>query len=189
MVFEDSLFLQLMSLYKAWPFVINSMSFSLSRCLPLLAAGFGGLGAGNTTAGGFSFGGFGLNANPAAVSFNVGCFGTATTTGTVFNFGNSLASTGRWPLSLIISTVCVCKHTFSSIFTSLWCSAFSSHMLLCLIKCHALLFPFAWGDKMLNYALIVFDSCRNPVHFTFYVRLKNNAKMDIKFCFLFLNES
>uniref|UniRef100_A0A8D3A3M2 54 kDa nucleoporin n=1 Tax=Scophthalmus maximus TaxID=52904 RepID=A0A8D3A3M2_SCOMX len=46
--------------------------------------------AGNTTAGGFSFGGFGLNANPAAVSFNVGCFGTATTTGTVFNFGNSL---------------------------------------------------------------------------------------------------
>uniref|UniRef100_A0A671V6H9 54 kDa nucleoporin n=1 Tax=Sparus aurata TaxID=8175 RepID=A0A671V6H9_SPAAU len=59
-----------------------------------LAAGFGGLGAGNTTAGGFSFGGFGLNANPAAVSFNVGCFGTATTTGTVFNFGNSLASTG-----------------------------------------------------------------------------------------------
>ena len=71
------------------------MSFSLSRCLPPLAAGFGGLGAGNTTAGGFSFGGFGLNANPAAVSVNVGCFGTATTTGTVFNFGNSLASTGR----------------------------------------------------------------------------------------------
>lgn len=71
------------------------MSFSLSRCLPALAAGFGGLGAGNTTAGGFSFGGFGLNANPAAVSFNVGCFGTATTTGTIFNFGNSLASTGR----------------------------------------------------------------------------------------------
>ncbi|KAM8743026.1 nucleoporin p54 isoform 2-T2 [Acanthopagrus schlegelii] len=58
--------------------------------------GFGGLGAGNTTAGGFSFGGFGLNANPAAVSFNVGCFGTATTTGTVFNFGNSLASTGTF---------------------------------------------------------------------------------------------
>ncbi|XP_030292062.1 nucleoporin p54 isoform X2 [Sparus aurata] len=58
--------------------------------------GFGGLGAGNTTAGGFSFGGFGLNANPAAVSFNVGCFGTATTTGTVFNFGNSLASTGAF---------------------------------------------------------------------------------------------
>lgn len=60
-----------------------------------MAAGFGGLGAGNTMAGGFSFGGFGLNANPAAVSFNMGCFGTATTTGTVFNFGNSLASTGR----------------------------------------------------------------------------------------------
>ncbi|XP_028273636.1 nucleoporin p54 isoform X3 [Parambassis ranga] len=60
------------------------------------ATGFGGLGAGNTTAGGFSFGGFGLNANPAAVSFNVGCFGTATTTGTVFNFGNSLASTGAF---------------------------------------------------------------------------------------------
>ncbi|XP_069026136.1 nucleoporin p54 isoform X1 [Embiotoca jacksoni] len=58
--------------------------------------GFGGLGAGNTMAGGFSFGGFGLNANPAAVSFNVGCFGTATTTGTVFNFGNSLASTGAF---------------------------------------------------------------------------------------------
>ncbi|XP_071378226.1 nucleoporin p54 isoform X1 [Centroberyx affinis] len=58
--------------------------------------GFGGLGAGNTTAGGFSFGGFGLNANTAAVSFNVGCFGTATTTGTVFNFGNSLASTGAF---------------------------------------------------------------------------------------------
>uniref|UniRef100_A0A3P8NGF0 54 kDa nucleoporin n=1 Tax=Astatotilapia calliptera TaxID=8154 RepID=A0A3P8NGF0_ASTCA len=58
--------------------------------------GFGGLGAGNTTAGGFSFGGFGLNANPAAVSFNVGCFGTATTTGTIFNFGNSLASTGAF---------------------------------------------------------------------------------------------
>ncbi|XP_035847470.1 nucleoporin p54 isoform X2 [Sander lucioperca] len=58
--------------------------------------GFGGLGAGNTTAGGFSFGGIGLNANPAAVSFNVGCFGTATTTGTVFNFGNSLASTGAF---------------------------------------------------------------------------------------------
>ncbi|KAK2888172.1 nucleoporin p54 isoform X1 [Channa argus] len=58
--------------------------------------GFGGLGAGNTTAGGFSFGGFGLNANPAAVSFNVGGFGTATTTGTVFNFGNSLASTGTF---------------------------------------------------------------------------------------------
>ncbi|KAM7392692.1 hypothetical protein PAMA_007692 [Pampus argenteus] len=58
--------------------------------------GFGGLGAGNTSAGGFSFGGFGLNANPAAVSFNVGCFGTATTTGTVFNFGNSLASTGTF---------------------------------------------------------------------------------------------
>lgn len=73
----------------------SSMSFSPSHCLPPLDAGFGGLGAGNTTAGGFSFGGFGLNANPAAVSFNVGCFGTATTTGTVFNFGNSLASTGR----------------------------------------------------------------------------------------------
>uniref|UniRef100_A0AAQ4RHS8 54 kDa nucleoporin n=1 Tax=Gasterosteus aculeatus aculeatus TaxID=481459 RepID=A0AAQ4RHS8_GASAC len=58
--------------------------------------GFGGLGAGSTTAGGFSFGGLGLNANPAAVSFNVGCFGTATTTGTVFNFGNSLASTGTF---------------------------------------------------------------------------------------------
>ncbi|XP_035041042.2 nucleoporin p54 isoform X1 [Hippoglossus stenolepis] len=58
--------------------------------------GFGGLGAGNTTAGGFSFGGFGLNANPAAISFNVGCFGTATTTGTIFNFGNSLASTGTF---------------------------------------------------------------------------------------------
>ncbi|XP_063745953.1 nucleoporin p54 isoform X3 [Eleginops maclovinus] len=58
--------------------------------------GFGGLGAGNTTAGGFSFGGFGLNANPAGVSVNVGCFGTATTTGTVFNFGNSLASTGTF---------------------------------------------------------------------------------------------
>ncbi|KAF6733307.1 Nuclear pore complex protein Nup54 [Oryzias melastigma] len=58
--------------------------------------GFGGLGAGGSTAGGFSFGGFGLNANPAAVSFNVGCFGTATTTGTVFNFGNSLASTGAF---------------------------------------------------------------------------------------------
>uniref|UniRef100_A0A3Q3B0N8 54 kDa nucleoporin n=1 Tax=Kryptolebias marmoratus TaxID=37003 RepID=A0A3Q3B0N8_KRYMA len=56
--------------------------------------GFGGLGAGNTTAGGFSFGGFGLNANPAAISFNAGCFGAATTAGTVFNFGNSLASTG-----------------------------------------------------------------------------------------------
>lgn len=66
----------------------------LSCCLLSLVAGFGGLGTGNTTAGGFSFGGFGLNANPAAVSFNVGCFGTATTTGTVFNFGNSLASTG-----------------------------------------------------------------------------------------------
>ncbi|XP_060916665.1 nucleoporin p54 isoform X2 [Labrus mixtus] len=59
-------------------------------------SGFGGLGAGNITAGGFSFGGFGLNANPAAVSFNVGCFGTATTSGTVFNFGNSLASTGAF---------------------------------------------------------------------------------------------
>ncbi|KAM9820611.1 nucleoporin p54 [Neosynchiropus ocellatus] len=59
--------------------------------------GFGGLGAGNSTAGGFSFGGFGLNANnPAAVSFNMGCFGTATTTGNVFNFGNSLASTGTF---------------------------------------------------------------------------------------------
>lgn len=64
-------------------------------CLLPLDEGFGGLGAGNTTAGGFSFGGFGLNANPAGVSFNVGCFGTATTTGTVFSFGNSLASTGR----------------------------------------------------------------------------------------------
>ncbi|XP_068430724.1 nucleoporin p54 isoform X1 [Clinocottus analis] len=58
--------------------------------------GFGGLGAGSTTAGGFSFGGFGLNANPAAVSLNVGCFGTATTTGTVFNFANSLTSTGTF---------------------------------------------------------------------------------------------
>ncbi|XP_053741483.1 nucleoporin p54 isoform X1 [Synchiropus splendidus] len=59
--------------------------------------GFGGLGAGNSTAGGFSFGGFGLNANnPAAVSFNMGCFGTAATTGNVFNFGNSLASTGTF---------------------------------------------------------------------------------------------
>uniref|UniRef100_A0A671V7M3 54 kDa nucleoporin n=1 Tax=Sparus aurata TaxID=8175 RepID=A0A671V7M3_SPAAU len=76
--------------------LFNSVSFSFSCCLPPLAAGFGGLGAGNTTAGGFSFGGFGLNANPAAVSFNVGCFGTATTTGTVFNFGNSLASTGAF---------------------------------------------------------------------------------------------
>uniref|UniRef100_A0A7N9ARK7 54 kDa nucleoporin n=1 Tax=Mastacembelus armatus TaxID=205130 RepID=A0A7N9ARK7_9TELE len=73
------------------------MSFSFSCCLPAMAAGFGGLGAGNTMAGGFSFGGFGLNANPAAVSFNVGCFGTATTTGTVFNFGNSLASTAKFP--------------------------------------------------------------------------------------------
>lgn len=72
-----------------------SVSLSLSCCPPSPAAGFGGLGAGGSTAGGFSFGGFGLNANPAAVSFNVGCFGTATTTGTVFNFGNSLASTGR----------------------------------------------------------------------------------------------
>ncbi|XP_014825563.1 PREDICTED: nucleoporin p54 isoform X1 [Poecilia mexicana] len=58
--------------------------------------GFGGLGAGSTTAGGFSFGGFGLNANPAAVSFSAGCFGTATTTGSVFNFANSLASTGTF---------------------------------------------------------------------------------------------
>uniref|UniRef100_A0A1A8LDW1 54 kDa nucleoporin n=2 Tax=Nothobranchius pienaari TaxID=704102 RepID=A0A1A8LDW1_9TELE len=58
--------------------------------------GFGGLGAGSTMAGGFSFGGFGLNANPAAISFNAGCFGTATTTGTIFNFGNSLASTGTF---------------------------------------------------------------------------------------------
>ncbi|KAM3849608.1 nuclear pore complex protein Nup54-like isoform 1-T1 [Diretmus argenteus] len=56
--------------------------------------GFGGLGAGNTAAGGFSFGGVGLNANTAAVSFNVGCFGAATTTGTVFNVGNSLVGTG-----------------------------------------------------------------------------------------------
>uniref|UniRef100_A0A1A7XQE7 54 kDa nucleoporin n=1 Tax=Iconisemion striatum TaxID=60296 RepID=A0A1A7XQE7_9TELE len=58
--------------------------------------GFGGLGAGTTPAGGFSFGGFGLNANPAAISFNAGCFGTATTTGTIFNFGNSLASAGTF---------------------------------------------------------------------------------------------
>lgn len=71
------------------------ISFSPSCCLPPLAVGFGGLGAGSTTAGGFSFGGFGLNTNPAGVNLNVGCFGTATTTGTVFNFGNSLASTGR----------------------------------------------------------------------------------------------
>lgn len=86
------------------------MSLSLSRCLPALTAGFGGLGAGNTTAGGFSFGGFGLNANPAAISFNAGCFCAATTAGAAFNFGNSLASTGRWPLWL--STFCVCKKHF-----------------------------------------------------------------------------
>nr|XP_057920107.1 nucleoporin p54 isoform X3 [Doryrhamphus excisus] len=60
------------------------------------STGFGGLGAGSTTAGGFSFGGFGLNANPAAVGFNAGCFGTPSTTATVFNFGNSLASTGTF---------------------------------------------------------------------------------------------
>lgn len=71
---------------------------SPSCCLLRLAEGFGGLGAGGATAGGFSSGGFGLNANPAGVSFNVGCFGTATTTGTVFSFGNSLTSTGRWHL-------------------------------------------------------------------------------------------
>ncbi|XP_061732565.1 nucleoporin p54 isoform X2 [Nerophis ophidion] len=58
--------------------------------------GFGGLGAGSTTAGGFSFGGFGLNANPTTVGFNASCFGAASTTGTVFNFGNSLASTGAF---------------------------------------------------------------------------------------------
>ncbi|XP_031433260.1 nucleoporin p54 isoform X2 [Clupea harengus] len=57
-------------------------------------AGFGGLGAVSTTAGGFSFGGFGINANPAAVNFNVGGFGPPTTTATVFNFGNSIASAG-----------------------------------------------------------------------------------------------
>ncbi|XP_069579073.1 nucleoporin p54 isoform X2 [Brachyistius frenatus] len=76
--------------------------------------GFGGLGAGNTMAGGFSFGGFGLNANPAAVSFNVGCFGTATTTGTVFNFGNSLASTGAFGgFGATTTTAAVPGSTFS----------------------------------------------------------------------------
>lgn len=78
------------------PFI--SVLLSPSCCLLRLAEGFGGLGAGSTTAGGFSFGGFALNAYPAGVGFNVGCFGTATTTGTVFNFGNSLTSTGRWHL-------------------------------------------------------------------------------------------
>ncbi|KAM9793969.1 nucleoporin p54 isoform 1-T1 [Syngnathus typhle] len=60
--------------------------------------GFGGLGTGGAAAGGFSFGGFGLNANPAAgaVGFNAGCFGPTSTAGTVFNFGNSLASTGTF---------------------------------------------------------------------------------------------
>ncbi|KAM6987027.1 nucleoporin p54 isoform 1-T1 [Aplochiton taeniatus] len=59
--------------------------------------GFGGLGAGSTPAGGFSsFGGFGLNANTAALNFNASCLGSATTTGTVFNFGNSLTSTGTF---------------------------------------------------------------------------------------------
>ncbi|XP_077594110.1 nucleoporin p54 isoform X1 [Stigmatopora nigra] len=60
--------------------------------------GFGGLGAASAAPGGFSFGGFGLNANPAAtaVGFNAGCFGTATTAASVFNFGNSLASTGTF---------------------------------------------------------------------------------------------
>uniref|UniRef100_A0AAQ5ZW84 54 kDa nucleoporin n=1 Tax=Amphiprion ocellaris TaxID=80972 RepID=A0AAQ5ZW84_AMPOC len=90
-----------------------SMSFSLSCCLPASAAGFGGLGAGSTTAGGFSFGGFGLNANPAAVSFNVGCFGTATTTGTVFNFGNSLAST-VYILTLLLAHSCVLGGLFGN---------------------------------------------------------------------------
>ncbi|XP_057675766.1 nucleoporin p54 isoform X2 [Corythoichthys intestinalis] len=62
------------------------------------STGFGGLGAGSSAAGGFSFGGFGLNANPAAtaVGFNPGCFGTASTVASVFNFGNSLASTGTF---------------------------------------------------------------------------------------------
>ncbi|XP_041915990.1 nucleoporin p54 isoform X2 [Alosa sapidissima] len=58
--------------------------------------GFGGLGAVSTTAGGFSLGGFGINANPAAVNFNVGGFGAPTTTTTVFNFGNSIASAGAF---------------------------------------------------------------------------------------------
>ncbi|XP_037121551.1 nucleoporin p54 isoform X2 [Syngnathus acus] len=60
--------------------------------------GFGGLGTGGAAAGGFSFGGFGLNANPAAgaVGFNAGCFGPTSTAGTVFNFGNSLPSTGTF---------------------------------------------------------------------------------------------
>ncbi|XP_028827508.1 nucleoporin p54 isoform X4 [Denticeps clupeoides] len=58
--------------------------------------GFGGLGAVSTTAGGFTFGGFGINANPAAVNFNVGGFGAPTTTATVFNFGSSLGSAGAF---------------------------------------------------------------------------------------------
>ncbi|XP_036386032.1 nucleoporin p54 isoform X1 [Megalops cyprinoides] len=58
--------------------------------------GFGGLGAASTTAGGFSFGGFGLNANSGAVNFNVGGFGPSTTAATVFNFGNSLGSAGTF---------------------------------------------------------------------------------------------
>ncbi|XP_051783745.1 nucleoporin p54 isoform X1 [Erpetoichthys calabaricus] len=58
--------------------------------------GFGGLGTTNTTAGGFNFGGFGLNSNAAAVSFNIGNFGAPTTAATVFNFGNSLASAGTF---------------------------------------------------------------------------------------------
>ncbi|KAJ8338944.1 hypothetical protein SKAU_G00357300 [Synaphobranchus kaupii] len=59
--------------------------------------GFGGLGAASTTTGGFSFGGFGLNSNAAAVSFNVGNFGASTTTAaTVFSFGNSLGSAGAF---------------------------------------------------------------------------------------------
>ncbi|XP_058272383.1 nucleoporin p54 isoform X6 [Hemibagrus wyckioides] len=58
--------------------------------------GFGGLGTVSTTAGGFNFGGFGLNTNPAAVSFNMGGFGAPPTTATVFSFGNNLGGAGAF---------------------------------------------------------------------------------------------
>uniref|UniRef100_A0AAY4ER71 54 kDa nucleoporin n=1 Tax=Denticeps clupeoides TaxID=299321 RepID=A0AAY4ER71_9TELE len=66
-----------------------------------------------TTAGGFTFGGFGINANPAAVNFNVGGFGAPTTTATVFNFGSSLGSAGR----SLLKTYQSCTLAFYFFFT------------------------------------------------------------------------